>query len=99
MPASKQLKTLSVRMPEAQLRRFKAGAAARGQSLQTVVTEAVEAWLAQPVQSRDGKDAAFWSLRGFLAGPEMEAIMREDEFIEREHERHLDELAGIKPRS
>lgn len=97
MPASKQRKTLSVRLPEAQLRRFKAGAAARGQSLQTVVAEAVEAWLARPMQGNNDKDAAFWSLRGCLTGTDVWEQRRQDKLDEWEHDRKLAEL-GPPPR-
>lgn len=96
MPASKQLKTMSVRLPAAQLRRFKAGAAARGQSLQTVVTEAVEAWLSRPAQSADEKDAAFWSLRGCLAGTDVWEQRRQDKLDEWEHDRRLAELGSSR---
>lgn len=99
MPAKHQpVRKLSVRVSEAQLRRFKSCAAARGKSLQTAVTEAVDRWMAQPEQKHNGIDPAFLALRGILAGPEFDEILREDERIEREHERRLDELAGLKPR-
>lgn len=44
MPASKQVKILSVRLPEADLRRFKSLAASRSMSVQTAVHQAMEAW-------------------------------------------------------
>lgn len=48
MTASKYLKVLSVRLPEAELRRFKSLAASRGISVQTAVHQAMEAWASEP---------------------------------------------------
>jgi hypothetical protein len=52
MSASKQMKVLSVRLPDADLRRFKSPAASRGVSVQTAVHQALEAGASEEPESR-----------------------------------------------
>lgn len=75
MPASKHIAVLSVRLPEAQLRRIKSLAASRGVTLQEAVHQALETW------ARKLKPAVrlpLEALEGSLAGFDVERIMRED---------------------
>lgn len=66
---------LSVRLAEAELRRFKAVAASRGVSLQQAVHEAVEAWASTHRKSDvEGLD----SLEGSLAGIDTQALLRSE---------------------
>ena len=79
MPASKQLKVLSVRLPEVELRRFKSLAADRGVSLQDAVHEALEVWTSHiPGTSAEPLDA----LQGSLAGTDIEKLLREEKRAE-----------------
>lgn len=78
MTANKQQRILSVRLPEEQLRRLKSRAAARGQSLQEAVREAVEAWMARVKMPEADVDAAFERLRGSLASADVWAQRRQD---------------------
>jgi hypothetical protein len=52
MSASKQLKILSVRLPEQEVRRFKSIAARRGVSLQEAVHQALGVWATQQLKVR-----------------------------------------------
>jgi Ribbon-helix-helix protein, copG family len=75
MPASLHLKTLSVRMPEAQLRRIKSLAASRGVSVQEAVHQALERWASEaPKKSPEPLDA----LQGSLADVDVEDLMRRE---------------------
>ena len=69
MLASKQLKLLSVRLPEAEIRRFKSIAASKGVSLQDAVQQAIHAWTCKaPVVPSESLDL----LQGSLAGVDIE---------------------------
>ncbi|MGH9632967.1 MAG: ribbon-helix-helix protein, CopG family [Bryobacteraceae bacterium] len=73
MPASSTLKLLSVRLPEAELRRFKSLAASRGVSVQTAVHQALEAWASQvPRMAPEPLDA----LEGSLADVDVVSLRR-----------------------
>jgi predicted RNA polymerase sigma factor len=64
MPASKQMRLLSVRLPEAELRRFKSLAASRGVTLQDALHQALDAWArSSPRSSPESLDALEGSLR------------------------------------
>ena len=79
MPASMHLKTLSVRLPEADLRRFKSLAASRGISVQEAVHQALERWACEtPKKSPDALDA----LQGSLADVHIENFMRHEKETE-----------------
>ncbi len=85
MLASKQLKLLSVRLPEAEIRRFKSIAASKGVSLQEAVHEAIHAWTYKvPVIPSESLD----SLQGSLAGVDIERLRREDRDRERMKDEH-----------
>jgi hypothetical protein len=47
MPASKQLKILSVRLPESEIRGFKSLAASGGVTVQEAVHEALQSWASE----------------------------------------------------
>ncbi len=83
MSASKQLKMLSVRLPELELRRIKNLAANRGVSLQEAVQEALEGWSAQIQTALPPLDA----LQGSLAGVDLEQLRRRERKAERAKER------------
>jgi hypothetical protein len=55
MPPSQQVKKLSIRTPEHELRRIKSLAALRGVSLQQAVRLALEAWASQPEKEVDAE--------------------------------------------
>ena len=86
MPASKHLRVLSVRLPEADLRRFKSLAASRGVTVQDAVHEALEAWSTLvPKVPRDSLDL----LQGSLAEVDIEKLRREERETELARERRL----------
>ena len=76
MPASKQLKILSVRLPESEVRRFKSLAASRGVSVQEAVQQALETWASGFIQYTAPEPLA--ALRGSLADVDVEALMRQE---------------------
>ncbi len=80
MPASKHSKTLSVRLPQAELRHFKSLAAARGISVQDAVHQAIGIWVMHPPKVRPESLA---SLEGSLTDVDVESIMREEKKAER----------------
>jgi hypothetical protein len=75
MQASKQIKVLSVRLPETEVRRFKSLAASRGVSLQEAVQQALEIWSAE---TRKMPPEPLEALEGSLADVDIEALMRQD---------------------
>jgi hypothetical protein len=77
MAASKHLKVLSVRLPEAELRRFESAAASRGISVQTAVHQAMEAWV-----SSEGTDPVAEPLEGSLANVDVFRLLREEKEVE-----------------
>ncbi len=79
MPASKHICTLSVRLPEAELRRFKSIAASRGIRVQEAVREALQIWSAHVPQRRSEPLDA---LEGSLAGVDVHALRREERHTE-----------------
>lgn len=85
MTASKHLKVLSVRLPEAELRRFKSLAASRGVSVQAAVHQAMEAWASEeagtPAEPLD-------SLQGSLADVDVFRLLREEKEIEQQKDRY-----------
>jgi hypothetical protein len=84
MTASRHLKILSVRLPEAELRRFKSLAAIRGVSVQAAVHQALEAWA-----SDEKKDPAerLDALQGSLADVDVLRILREEKETEQRKDR------------
>lgn len=79
MPASLHLKTLSVRIPETELRKFKSLAASRGVSVQEAVHQALERWASEaPPKSPEPLDA----LQGSLADVDIENLMRREKEAE-----------------
>ncbi len=75
MPASKQLRVLSVRLPESDVRRFKSLAASRGVSLQEAVQQALESWISLvPKANPEPLEA----LQSSLTDVDVEKIMRAD---------------------
>lgn len=85
MTTSKHLKVLSVRLPEAELRRFKSLAASRGISVQAAVYQAMEAWAAQDDRRASLEPLA--ALEGSLAGVDVFRLLREDRTAEQRKER------------
>lgn len=79
MPASKHSKILSVRLPEADLRRFKSLAASRGVSVQDAVHEALEAWATLP---RESSPELLNALEGSLADVDIERLMQDQKQAE-----------------
>ena len=77
------LKLLSVRLPESEIRRFKILAASRGVSLQEAAHQAIQAWT-----SDESKNlvASLEALRGSLAGFDIDRAKREEREAERERE-------------
>ena len=75
MPASKQFKTLSVRLPAAEVRELKILAASRGISLQEAVHRALEDW-ASP--GRKIRPEPLGALQGSLAGKNIQRLMRRE---------------------
>lgn len=86
MTAKEHLKILSVRLPEAELRRFKSLAASRGVSVQTAVHQAMEAWA-----SKDDRDAPppepLAALEGSLADVDVFRLLREEKAAEQRKNR------------
>jgi Ribbon-helix-helix protein, copG family len=79
MPASKQLKILSVRLPESEIRRFKSLAASRGVSVQEAVHEALQSWASEAQNiSTEPLDA----LEGSLADVDVMTLMRREKKAE-----------------
>jgi hypothetical protein len=79
MPASKQLKILSVRLPESEIRRFKSLAASRGVSVQEAVHEALQSWASEAQNiSTEPLDA----LEGSLADVDVMSLMRREKKAE-----------------
>jgi hypothetical protein len=75
MPASKQVGILSVRLPQAELRRIKSLAASRGVTLQEAVHQALEVWAShlQPAVA-----LPLDPLQGSLARFDVEKLMRKE---------------------
>lgn len=88
MPASRHLKTLSIRVSEPQLRRLKSVAALRGISMQDAVQEALEVWVSSPPQT---SLEPLERLQGSLAEVDVAKLMREDRDLELAHESTLRE--------
>ena len=80
MAASKHSKTLSVRLPEDEFRRFKSLAAARGVSVQDAVHQALNVWVVSPSQARPEPLNA---LEGSLADVDIERLMHDQKEAER----------------
>ena len=79
MTASEQLRVLSVRLPEAELRRFKTLAANRGVSLQEAVHQALNAWgSGYPKTSPEPLDV----LEGSLADVDLTDLLEKDTELE-----------------
>jgi hypothetical protein len=79
MPASKQLKILSVRLPESEIRRFKSLAASRGVTVQEAVHEALQSWASKAQNiSAEPLDA----LEGSLADVDVMSLMRREKKAE-----------------
>lgn len=75
MPTSKQLKILSVRLPEPEVRRIKSLAASRGVTVQEAVHQALVSWaLAAP----NAAPESVASLQGSLSGVDVFAIMKRE---------------------
>lgn len=79
MTISKHTKILSVRMPEAELRRVKSLAASRGVSVQTAVHQALEAWTSDAPQETGDTLTA---LQGTLADVDVIRLLHEDKQAE-----------------
>jgi hypothetical protein len=75
MPASKQIRVLSVRLPEAELRRIKSLAASRGVTLQEAVHQALEVWASH---LRPAAALPLDALQGSLARLDVEKLMRQE---------------------
>ena len=75
MPASKQLKILSVRLPASEIRRVKSAAAGRGITVQDAVHQALDSWLSAFPNTRADRLA---DLQGSLADIDVEKLMRDD---------------------
>ncbi len=79
MPARQLLKSLSVRLPEPEIRRFKSIAAHRGVSLQEAIHEAIQTWTSErPKADRLTMEA----LRGSLASTDVEVLRRAEKDAE-----------------
>jgi hypothetical protein len=88
MSASKQLKVLSVRLPESKIRRVKSVAASRGVSIQQAVDEALEVWASDsPHNLSDPIKSLMESLRGSLAHVDLETERRKEREFELARER------------
>ena len=85
MTANKHPKVLSVRLPEAELRRFKSLAATRGVSVQSAVHQALEAWASE--YDRDAPLAPLAALEGSLADVDVFRLLREERAAETRKER------------
>ncbi len=75
MPASKQIRVLSVRLPEPELRRIKSLAASRGVTLQEAVHQALEVWASH---LRPAAAPPLDALQGSLARLDVEKLMRQE---------------------
>ncbi len=75
MPANKQVAVLSVRLPEAELRRIKSVAASRGVTLQEAVHQALEAWA---FHAKAAVPLPLDALEGSLASVDVEKMMQDD---------------------
>lgn len=75
---------LSVRLPEAELRRYKSLAASRGVSVQTAVHEAMEAWASD---KKDSPLESLLALQGSLAEVDVLELLQEDKIDDRRRER------------
>lgn len=73
MPASKQVRTLSVRLPDSEIRHFKSIAAGRGVSLQSAVQSAIRGWIAS---SASRKIPSLDELQGSLASVDVMAFLK-----------------------
>jgi len=84
MPASKQRRILSVRLPEPQLRRIKSLAASRGVTIQEAVQQALDIWAShlQPVAA-----VPLDALQGSLRHVDVEKLMRQDRHAELKKDR------------
>ena len=85
MAANKHYKVLSVRLPEAELRRFKSLAASRGVSVQSAVHQALETWASE--YGRDAPLAPLGALEGSLADIDVFRLLREERSAETRKER------------
>ena len=79
MNTSNQLRMLSVRLAEADVRRFKSVAATRGVSVQEAVHEALEAWASE---TRYTPSEPLDSLEGSLAGVDVLGFLRQEKAAE-----------------
>jgi hypothetical protein len=94
MPASNHLKVLSVRLPEAEIRRLKSLAVSKGVSVQEAVHQALASWPSQVVQIRaDSLDA----LQGSLAGIDVMGLMRGEKKAELVKDKHRSHMASLTP--
>jgi len=84
MPASKQLKTLSVRLPELEVRRIKSLAASRGVTVQEAVQQALVSWA---LDAQDSAVEPLSALAGSLAGVDIFAMMKHERKAEVAKER------------
>ena len=75
MLATKQSKTLSVRLPESQVRKIKSLAASRGVSVQEAVYQALEYWSSE-IQHRTPEPLD--ALQGSLAGADTDSLRRSE---------------------
>ena len=75
MPAIKEIKLLSVRMPASEMRRLKITAAQRGISVQEAVHQALESWT---LSVHHGRMESLDSLQGSLADVDIAALRREE---------------------
>lgn len=84
MPASKHVKLLSVRLPEADLRRYKSVALNRGLTVQEAVYQALESW-ASKIPTFESDD--FEKLEGSLAGIDVMGLLKKEKQAGRRKER------------
>lgn len=87
MTASKPRKVLSVRLPEAELRRYKSVAASRGVSVQTAVQQAMEVWASSSPNTGEHSGESFWALEGSLADVDVFRLLRDEKAVEQRRER------------
>jgi hypothetical protein len=84
MPASRQTKVLSVRLPEPEIRRLKTLAASRGITVQEAVQQALEHWAVHPGKTpTEPLDA----LQGSLADVDVQGLIRREKDAELARER------------
>jgi hypothetical protein len=84
MTASKHFKVLSVRIPEADFRRFKSIAARRGVNMQMAVHQALEAWASQ---APGATAAPLLSFEGSLADVDIFGLLAREQEAERRKDR------------